>query len=206
MKTTNLVFLMLNVFSIAYSKNVELVPETFSTAQLTLIIDKTIKLNGKNKFSQTVVIDKNNRCTFRTNAVNLNLSKNTEWKSQSTIDWSDWDSKTYNFKLTHQNEIALLNCEMNLGGEILLFNENSGKKSANSCSRQGGRVQNSPPKSYTFKQGKNSNRAPASQDNQSYCVKKIPRVTLSQFKKAFRNANVKLSLEFSAESPDSHEY
>lgn len=206
MKIFNLFVILFFASASVFSKSAGLSPETFSSAQLTFILDKTIKLNQKNKYRFPIIIDSNNRCVFLTKGTKLNLPQNTEWKSQSSIDWNDWDSKTYNFKLTNKTSTVQLNCELNLSGEMLLFNSNAEKKSAKACKKQGGQVQNIPPKSYTRVKSQNSDRAPASTVIQTYCVKKIPKVSLSKFKSAFQKAKVKVHVEYSTDQAPASEF
>jgi hypothetical protein len=183
----------------------ELTPQNFSAASLTLGFDKAIHLNEKNKFRSSIIIDSNNRCTLvsstAANKEKFTIAKGTEWKSEAVMDWTDWDTKSYNFKLTNKNQIVLLHCELNLTGEVLLFNSDTGKKNSSNCSKQGGKIQKNPPASYTLKIDHSADRAPASAPSEpSYCIKRIPKLKYSLIKSAFEKAKIKIQIDHPAEA------
>ena len=181
--------------SLAFSKSIELSPESISTASLKMAFERNIRLNKNNKFKFPVKIDENNKCTITTLTTSVNkdifIGKNTEWKSQNNSALSDWEIKNYSFKLVHPSGIFLMNCDLNLSGEKLLYTSNSKVRNKKLCSKMGGKLKKSAPDGY-YSQVSNGQRMIASSTD--FCVKKIPRITLSKFSKAFDTLNINIDL------------
>jgi hypothetical protein len=197
--SVKLLFTAVLFATLALGKTVELSPESLSTSTLKLGFDKTIKLNANNRFRFLINIDSNNRCVITsltpTVKKEIFIPRNSEWKSEMNALWNDWDSKSYSFKLVHARGSILMKCELNLDGEVLLFNAKTEKKASASCAKRGGKVRNEPP-SYSV-QHPASRRFPASL--QKYCVKQIPKITFARLTNAFRNAKIKINFEFQTE-------
>lgn len=104
------------------------------------------------------------------------LSKGSQWRSQPSAEWSDWDSKNFSFKLTHKNTSVLLKCELNLAGEIFLHHASLCKKSSSACAKQGG-------SSTTI-------------GSHGYCVKRVSKLNTSKFRLAFLKKKIRGSLGF----------
>ncbi len=186
-----------------FSRSVVLSPDNLSTALLKVSFEREVHLNVKNKFRFPVIIDSNNKCILTsltpTSKKGIVLRENSEWISVNTSADNDFGAKSYSFKLVHSSGSFLMKCDLNLAGEILLFNTRvaavEGKKAAALCTKQGGQLKGSA-LSYSMNL-RNGKRAPAS--IQRYCVKQIPKVTLSRFKTAFQNVKLNVAVDFPAE-------
>lgn len=53
--------------------------------------------------------------TYKRKEVSIN--RGTEWKTEPSRSWNDWDEKKISFKLVHRQRILLLNCDLNLEGK-----------------------------------------------------------------------------------------
>ncbi|GEM_PF-2609333 len=207
MKSIIVSSLLLLIPTLARSKTPYLSPGNFSAASLTVAFDRTIKLTEKNKFRFPVTIDSYNRCyiTSQTPLLKkkLTISKGSQWRSQPSEDWSDWDSKKFSFKLTHKNISVLLKCELNLAGEILLHHSNLTKKSSSACARQGGYIRTHSPKSITQqKTGKNIRLPSSAVASQGYCIKRVSKLNTSKFRLAFLKQKIHLNMEFPTSETD----
>lgn len=196
-----ILYLFSIVSSAALAISAELLPENLPSANIKFIFDRDITLSKKNNYRLPIIIDSNNRCVLTSPTPTVKkrifIEQNTEWKSETNSYWNDWDSKSFSFKMSHRSGVFLLKCELNLGGEVLLFNADQNKKSVTKCSRQGGRIQGALP---IYSQNKSqTQRSPTS--TSKYCVKKIPRVKVSSFVKAFEKSKIFVAFDFPAEPP-----
>ena len=104
-----------------YSNPRKLSVDNLLSAQMTLGFDRTIQLNESNQFRFPIVIDGKNKCTltplttYKRKEVSIN--RGTEWKTEPSRSWNDWDEKKISFKLVHRQRILLLNCDLNLEGK-----------------------------------------------------------------------------------------
>ena len=78
-----------------------------------------------------------------------------------------------------------LNCDLNLTGEILLFNSDTKHKALAECTKKGGRTHSSPKSALA---------------RQTYCVKRIPKLKYKQFRNAFAKSSISIQIDLSSES------
>lgn len=182
-----------------FSKAIVLSPDNLSTAFLKVSFERSVRLDKENKFRFPVIIDSNNRCFLTpltlTTKKSVKIDRDSEWTSINNSSETEWGSKSYSFKLANNKGTFLMKCDLNLAGEILLFNSTEKNKSESFCRKQGGKMKLSPPR-YTFSKALGK-RVPASV--QKYCIKQIPKVTLSRFKTAFQNAKLNVNVDFPVE-------
>lgn len=183
-----------------HAKMPELSPGNFSAASLTVAFDRTIKLTEKNRFRFPIRIDSYNRCYLSSLTPLLKkkivISKGSQWRSQPSSEWNDWDSKNFSFKLTHRNVSVLLKCELNLAGEIFLYHSSLSKKASLDCVKHGGRVRVASPKAITHqKAARVTARLPAAAKNSGYCVKHVSKLNTSKFKLAFLKKKIHVNME-----------
>lgn len=200
MKSIIVSSLLFLIPTFALSKAPDLSPGNFSSASLTVAFDRTVKLTEKNKFRFPVTIDSYNRCYITSLTPLLKkklvISKGSQWRSQPSAEWSDWDSKNFSFKLTHKNTSVLLKCELNLAGEIFLNHSNLSKKSSSACAKQGGQIHIHSPKSITQQKIAKNIRLPASTvASQGYCIKRVAKLNTSKFRLAFLKHKIHLNME-----------
>lgn len=186
--------------TILLAKTPDLSAGNFSAASLTVAFDRTVKLTEKNKFRFPVTIDSYNRCYITSLTPLLKkklvISKGSQWVSQPSADWSDWDSKNFSFKLTHKNTSVLLKCELNLAGEIFLHHSNLSKKSSSVCAKQGGHLRPTSPKALTQQKVIKQNRLPSSLvASQGYCIKRVSKLNTSKFRLAFLKQKIHVNME-----------